>query len=75
MKKTSSDASVAAADIWRLGEYLRAKTHDCVRLARRCPDRKTAHELEAMSVEFLNRAARIQQLVTIAPTEFKNIER
>jgi hypothetical protein len=40
-----------------------------MRLARSCPDRGTSHALEALSVEFMERAAEIDLSLTLLPAE------
>jgi hypothetical protein len=46
-------------------QYLREQTHDCVALARTCPDRSTSQALEALGVELMEKAAEVEQAVTI----------
>lgn len=52
-----------------LWEYFREQAHRCVRLARACPDRATSHALEAMGMEFLEKAAELEKKNAIPPTE------
>jgi hypothetical protein len=41
--------------------YLREKAQRCVALARRCPDSGTSHALEALAIEWMARAAELEQ--------------
>jgi hypothetical protein len=41
--------------------YLREQAHRCVRLARECPHLPTSHELEALGIEFMERAAELDK--------------
>jgi hypothetical protein len=43
--------------------YLRERAHRCSRLARDCPHLPTAHELEAIGVELMEKAAELDQLL------------
>jgi hypothetical protein len=45
--------------IWVDAPYLREQAQRCVRLARDCPHMQTAHELEAMGTELMQRAAEL----------------
>jgi hypothetical protein len=47
--------------------YLREQAQRCVRLARVCPHLPTAHELEAMGVEFMEQAAELDNALIIPP--------
>jgi hypothetical protein len=42
--------------------YLRQQAHRCVQLARGCPHRPTSHELEALGMELMERAAEVDKL-------------
>jgi hypothetical protein len=42
---------------------LREQAHRCTRLARRCPDVPTAHELEAIGVELMLTAAEFDKVL------------
>ena len=42
--------------------YLRRQAHRCVQLARECPHRPTSHELEALGMELMERAAEVDKL-------------
>jgi hypothetical protein len=48
--------------------YLRDQAHRCVRLARDCPHLPTSHELEAIGVELMERAAELDELLSLEPT-------
>ena len=52
-----------------LWEYLREQAHRCVQLARSCPDLTTSHALEAMGLEFLEKAAELERMNSIPPAE------
>ena len=54
---------------WDVAAYLKEKAHHCMRLARSCPDRETSHALEAMGLEFLDRATELERMLTIPPAE------
>ena len=43
--------------------YLRERAQKCVRLARDCPDRQTSHELEALSIDLMEKAAEVDALL------------
>jgi hypothetical protein len=49
------------------GSYLREQAHRCVQLARDCPDQKTSHELEAIGIELMEKAAELDELLAIRP--------
>ena len=51
---------------------LRDYAHRCVRLARSCADRNTSHALEAMSVEFMEKAAELEATLSIPPADTDN---
>jgi hypothetical protein len=42
--------------------YLRECAHQCVALARNCPDIPTSQALEALGVELMEKAAELEQL-------------
>jgi hypothetical protein len=48
--------------IWVDAGYLREQAQRCARLARDCPHRPTANELEAIGVELMQRAAELDEL-------------
>jgi hypothetical protein len=48
--------------IWADATYLRAQAQRCARLARDCPHRPTADELEAIGFELMQRAAELEHL-------------
>lgn len=41
--------------------YLRQQAQRCVRLARDCPHVPTSHELEALALEFMEKAAELDE--------------
>ena len=48
--------------IWADAPYLREQAQRCARLARDCPHLPTAHELEAIGVELMQRAADLDHM-------------
>ena len=48
--------------IWVDASYLREQAQRCVRLARDCPHPPTSHELEAIGVELMEKAAELDEL-------------
>ena len=48
--------------IWVDAPYLREQAQRCVRLARECPHVPTAHELEAMGIELMQKASELEEL-------------
>jgi hypothetical protein len=54
--------------IWVDATYLREQAERCVRLARGCPHTPTAHELEAIGAELMQRAAELDELQGPAET-------
>jgi hypothetical protein len=48
--------------IWVDASYLREQAQRCVRLARDCPHKATAHELEALGVDLMQKAAELDEL-------------
>jgi hypothetical protein len=48
--------------IWVDAPYLREQAQRCTRLARECPHLPTAHELEAIGVELMQKAAELDHL-------------
>ena len=48
--------------IWVDATYLREQAQRCARLARDCPHRPTADELEAIGFELMQKAAELDQL-------------
>ena len=57
-----SNSAEPYAGIWVDAPYLREQAQRCVRLARNCPHVQTAHELEAMGTELMQKAAELDQL-------------
>ena len=50
--------------IWVDAPYLRKQAQRCVRLARECPHQPTAHGLEALGTELMERAAELDAIQT-----------
>jgi hypothetical protein len=48
--------------IWVDASYLREQAQRCIRLARGCPHPPTAHQIEAIGVELMEKAAELDQL-------------
>jgi hypothetical protein len=48
--------------VWVDSSYLREQAQRCVRLARDCRRLPTAHELEAIGVELMQKAAELDEL-------------
>jgi len=48
--------------VWVDAPYLREQAQRCVRLAHDCPHMPTAHELEALGTELMQRAAELDNL-------------
>jgi hypothetical protein len=48
--------------VWTDASYLREQAQRFVRLARECPHRPTAHELEAIGTELMEKAAELDLL-------------
>jgi hypothetical protein len=48
--------------IWVDAPYLREQAQRCARLARDCPHVPTAHELEAIGIELMEKAAQLDYL-------------
>jgi hypothetical protein len=48
--------------IWVDAPYLREQAERCARLARDCPHVPTAHELEAIGIELMEKAAELDHL-------------
>jgi hypothetical protein len=55
-------ATEAYTWIWVDASYLREQAHRCVRLARDCPHKQTAHELEAIGIDLMQKAAELDEL-------------
>jgi hypothetical protein len=45
--------------VWVDAPYLREQAQRCVRLARDCPHMPTSHELEAIGIELMQKAAEL----------------
>ena len=74
MSKSGFDATPPGTVTTSLAAYLREKAHYCMRIARDCSDRETSHALEAMGVEFLERATEIDQILTIPLAKSDNAD-
>jgi hypothetical protein len=59
--------SAARHDMAVGASYLREQAERCVRLARDCPHLPTSHELEAIGVELMEKAAELDELLAILP--------
>jgi hypothetical protein len=57
-----SSSAEPYAWIWVDAPYLREQAERCTRLARDCPHLPTAHELEAIGVELMQKAAELDHL-------------
>jgi hypothetical protein len=55
-------SSAEHAWIWVDAPYLREQAQRCTRLARECPHMPTAHELEAIGIELMQKAAELDHL-------------
>lgn len=54
---------------WLDDTYLTEKAERCARLARLCPDRTTALELEALAADLMAKAAEVRELLQLAQSE------
>jgi hypothetical protein len=54
----------ATRDLYPAPSYLREQATRCVRLARDCPHTPTAHQLEAIAVELMEKAAELDDLLS-----------
>jgi hypothetical protein len=52
--------------------FLREQAQRCARLARECPHLPTSHELEAMGMDLMERAAELDELLAIRGEESKD---
>jgi hypothetical protein len=64
-----SSSAEPYAWIWVDAPYLREQAQRCTRLARDCPHLPTAHELEAIGVELMQKAAELDHLQDDRDTE------
>jgi hypothetical protein len=55
--------------VWTDASYLREQAQRCSRLARDCPDGATSHELEAMGVEWMQKASELEHLQQTSSAE------
>lgn len=55
--------------VWVDASYLRKQAQRCVELARDCPHLPTSHELEAMGVELMEKAAELDELNDGKPSD------
>jgi hypothetical protein len=60
--------SASQRDIPKAPSYLRQQAQRCVRLARQCPHPPTSHELEALGVELMEKAAELDELLEVLAT-------
>lgn len=56
-----SDAGSAYAWAWADSSYMRDLAQRCTRAARECPHLPTSHELEAIGVELMQKAAELDE--------------
>lgn len=52
--------------------FLREQAQRCVRLARACPDQATSHELEAMGIDLMEKAAQVDELLRMRAEPMKD---
>jgi hypothetical protein len=57
-----SNSAEPYAWVWVDAPYLREQAERCARLARDCPHVPTAHELEAIGIELMEKAAELDHL-------------
>jgi hypothetical protein len=57
-----SNSAESLTWIWVDAPYLREQAQRCARLARDCPHVPTAHELEAIGIELMEKAAQLDYL-------------
>lgn len=57
-----TDACSSLAWVWVDSSYMRALAQRCTRVARECPHESTSHELEAIGVELMQKAAELDEL-------------
>jgi len=48
--------------VWVDATYLREQAHRCARLARDCPHLTTSHQLEAIGIDLMQKAAELDEL-------------
>lgn len=63
------DAGPSFASPWADSSYMRELAQRCTRAARKCSDRKTSHELEAIGVELMEKAAELDELNQTSGTD------
>ena len=54
---------------WIDASYLREQAHRCARLARDCPHLATSHQLEAIGIELMQKAAELDELQQTGPKD------
>jgi hypothetical protein len=59
---TPADANEPYEWVWVDATYLRDLAQRCARLARDCPHLATSHQLEAVGVELMQKAAELDEL-------------
>jgi hypothetical protein len=57
-----SDPGSSYAWVWVDSSYMRSLAQRCARAARNCPHLPTSHELEAIGVELMEKAAELDEL-------------
>jgi hypothetical protein len=55
--------AAANSEIPASATYLRQQAERCVQVARECPHRPTSHELEAIAIELMEKAAEWDRLL------------
>ena len=55
------------SDMGASASYLREQAQRCMRLARGCPHLPTCHELEAVGIELMQKAAEVDDLLNVRP--------
>ena len=55
--------------VWVDASYLREQAHRCARLARDCPHLATSHQLEAIGIELMQKAAELDELQQTGPKD------
>jgi hypothetical protein len=58
---------LATKDVYPAPSYLREQATRCVRLARDCPHTPTAHQLEEIAVDLMEKAAALDDLLSDRP--------
>jgi hypothetical protein len=59
---SGSNKSLRAIMTIDMTNYLRALAQTCIRLARSCPDRATAHGLEELAADLMKKVEELEEL-------------